>query len=92
MFSHGTMRTGFTAKDKNNPTPLERELIDVATSFEQLQKDRPRADYDLGWTLVETDVRNSVTLAEKVFEKWRPIRDEDIARHHLVSTFGAKRE
>jgi len=46
MFSHGAMRTGFTPKDKKSPTTLEKELIDVITSFEQLQKDRQRADYD----------------------------------------------
>ena len=92
MFNHGPMRTSFTAKDKKNPTQLEKELIEVTTSFEQLQKDRERADYDSGWTLVETDVRNSVTLAEEVFEKWRRIKGEDIARHHLLSMFGAKRE
>jgi len=92
MFSHSGMRTGFTPKDKKNPTPLEKELIDVITSFEQLQKDRQRADYDSGWRLVETDVRNSVTLAEDVFSKWRKIKDEDLARHHLLSMFGAKWE
>jgi hypothetical protein len=92
MFSHGTMRTGFTPKDKRSPTPLEKELIDVIPSFEQLQKDRHRADYDTGWNLVETDVRDSITLADNVFEKWRKIKGEDIARHHLLSMFGAKWE
>ncbi len=92
MFNHGAMRTGFTPKDKNNTTQIERDLIDITTSFVQLQEDRQRADYDSGWTLVETDVRNSVTLAEEVFEKWRRIRGEDPARHHLLSMFGAKRE
>lgn len=90
MFSHSAMRTGFTPKEKKNPTPLEKELIDVITSFEQLQKDRHRADYDSGWNLVETDVRNSITLADDVFAKWRKIKGEDIARHHLLSMFGAK--
>jgi hypothetical protein len=56
MFSHGGMRTGFTPKDKKNPTVLERELQDVITAFEQLRKDRQRADYNGGWRLVETDV------------------------------------
>lgn len=92
MFSHNDMRTGFTPKDKKNPTPVEKELIDVSTAFEQLQKDRHRADYDAGWNLVETDVRNSITLADDVFAKWRKIKDEDIARHHLLSMFGARRE
>lgn len=93
MFNHGPMRNAaYTPKDKKSPTTLERELIDVVTSFEQLQKDRQRADYDAGWNLVETDVRNSITLAEEVFGKWRKIRGEDIARHHLLSMFGAKSE
>jgi len=93
MFNHGPMRNAaFTPKDKRNPTQLEQGLIDVITAFEQLQKDRQRADYDSGWKLVETDVQNSVTLAEDVFMKWRKIRDEDIARHHLLSMFGAKWE
>ena len=93
MFNHGPMRNAaFTPKDKRNPTPLEQELIDVITAFGQLQGDRQRADYDSGWNLIETDVRDSVTLAEDVFTKWRKIRDEDIARHHLLSMFGAKWE
>ena len=91
MFNHGSMRNAaYTPKKKNDPTPLEKELIDVITAFGQLQKDRQRADYDSGWKLVETDVRNSVTLAEDVFAKWRKIKDEAIARHHLLSMFGAK--
>jgi hypothetical protein len=91
MFNHGPMRTAaYTPKKKNDPSPLEKELVDVITAFEQLQKDRQRADYDSGWKLVETDVRNSVTLAEDVFVKWRKIKGEAIARHHLLSMFGAK--
>ena len=79
MFSHSGMRTSFTPKDKKKPTALERELKDIITAFEQLQKDRQRADYDGGWRLVETDVRNSMRLAEDVFTKWRKIKDEDVA-------------
>jgi hypothetical protein len=93
MFNHGPMRSAaFAPNDKRNPTLLEKDLIDVITAFGQLQRDRQRADYDSGWKLVETDVRDSVTLAERVFTKWRKIRDEDIARHHLLSMFGAKSE
>jgi len=90
MFGHGKMCTGFTPKDKRNPTSVEQELQDVVTAFSQLQKDRERADYDGGWRLVETDVRNARRLAEDVFAKWRKIKDEDIARHHLLSMFGAR--
>lgn len=90
MFGHGKMRTGFTPKDKNNATPVEQELQDVVTAFSQLQKDRERADYDGGWRLVETDVRNAIRPAEDVFEKWNRIKDDDIAREHLLSMFGAR--
>lgn len=90
MFGHSKMCTGFTPKDKKSPTPAERALQDVITAFSQLQKDRERADYDSGWRPVETDVRNAIRLAEDVFAKWRKIKDEDIARYHLLSMFGAR--
>jgi uncharacterized protein (UPF0332 family) len=92
MFNHGAMRADFTAKDTKNRTPIEQELVDVITAFKQLQKNRHRADYDSGWKLVETDVRSSIIRAEEVFTKWRKIKDENIARHHLLSMFGAKWE
>jgi hypothetical protein len=93
MFNHGQMRNAaYGPKDKKNPTAAEQDLLDVITAFEQLQKNRETADYDGGWRLVETDVRDSTRLAEDVFVKWRRIRGEDIARRHLLSMFGAKRE
>jgi hypothetical protein len=90
MFGHGKMCTGFTPKDKKSPTSVERALQEVITAFSQLQKDRERADYDGGWRLVETDVRNAIRLAEDVLASWRKIKDADIARHHLLSMFGAR--
>jgi hypothetical protein len=92
MFGRGKMSSGFTPRDKRNPTPSEQSLQDVITAFSQLQKDRERADYDAGWRLVETDVRNAIGLAHDVFRKWGRIKDEDIARHHLLSMFGARAE
>ena len=90
MFGHGKMCTGFTPKDKKNPTPRGTSAARCDHSFSQLQKDRERADYDSGWRLVDTDVRNAIRLAEDVFANWRRIKDEDIARHHLLSMFGAR--
>lgn len=90
MFGHGKMCTGFTPKDKKKPTSLEQDLQDAITAFSQLQKDRERADYDGGWRLVDTDVRNAIRLAEDVFARWRKIKDQDMARHHLLSMFGAR--
>jgi len=92
MFDHKKMRdAAFTPKDEKNPTLVEAALIDVKTAFRELQANRHRADYDLAWNIVPTDVEDSVTLAEDAFTKWRSIRDEDIARHHLLSMFGANR-
>jgi uncharacterized protein (UPF0332 family) len=90
MFGHGKMCTRSTPKDQKNPAPVEQALQDVVTAFSQLQKDRERADYDSGWRLVETDVRNAIWLAEDVFANWRRIKGEDVARHHLLSMFGAR--
>ncbi|HEX5432123.1 MAG TPA: hypothetical protein VFW83_09165 [Bryobacteraceae bacterium] len=92
MFDHKKMRdAAFTPKDERNPTHIEAALIDVKTAFRQLQADRHRADYDLSWKIVSTDVADAITLAADTFEKWRSIRDENIARDHLLSMFGANR-
>jgi len=92
MFDHKKMRdAAFTPKDEKNPTPIETALMDVKTAFRQLQADRHRADYDLAWNIVPTDVEDAITLAEDTFGKWRSIRDDDMARHHLLSMFGANR-
>lgn len=92
MFDHKKMRdAAFTPVDVKNPTPIEAALVDVKTAFRQLQADRHRADYDLSWNIVATEVENAITLGENTFIKWRSIRTEDIARHHLLSMFGANR-
>ena len=90
MFVHRKMCTGVTFKDKNKPTPIETNVRALSDLFEQLQKDRERADYDGGWTVVETDVRDAIRLAEDIFEGWRKIKDESVARFHLMSMFGAR--
>jgi hypothetical protein len=92
MFDHRKMRNApFEPVDKRNPTAVEFELMNVITAFGQLQADRHRANYDLGWNIVDTDVEVAITLAVDTFQKWRAIRSEDLARHHLLSMFGASR-
>ena len=82
MFDHRKMRdAAFTPEDKNNPTQAETDLVDVKTAFRQLQADRHKADYDLSWNIVATDVKNAVTLADDTFAKWRSIRTEDFGAH-----------
>jgi hypothetical protein len=91
MFTHQKMKdASFKVKDKGSPTSVETALIDVIGAFAQLQKDRHRGDYDLAWNIVETDVTDAITLVAETFVKWRSIRTEDVARHHLLSMFGAK--
>jgi hypothetical protein len=93
MFNHQKMKDApFKPKDKNNLTAVEVLLADVTRAFGQLQGDRHRADYDVGWNIVPTDVNDAVTLAEVAFEKWRSIRSQKVARDHLLSMFGAKIE
>ena len=92
MFDHKKMRdAAFTPVNEKSPTPSEVALVDIKTAFRQLQADRHRADYDLSWAIVETDVNNAVTLAQDTFVKWRSIRAEQVARNYLLSMFGASR-
>lgn len=92
MFDHRKMRdAGFTPNDKQNPTATEAAIVDIKTAFGQLQANRNRADYDLSWNIVASNVTDAITLAEGTFAKWRSIRTEDVARHHLLSMFGANR-
>ncbi len=92
MFNHQKMRdASFAPKDKQSPTPVETKVMDIIAAFGQLQGDRHRADYDMGWKLVGTDVANAITLAETTFSNWHAVRGEDLAQHHLLSMFGAKR-
>ena len=92
MFDHKKMRdAAFTPANERNPTSTESVLVDFKTAFRQLQTDRHRADYDLSWNVVATEVQKAITLAEDIFGKWRSIRAEEVARHYLLSMFGATR-
>ncbi|MBY0374999.1 MAG: hypothetical protein K2Q23_13460 [Bryobacteraceae bacterium] len=84
------MSSGFTPKAKKLLTPAEQSLQNIIRDFSQLQKERERADYDGGWKLVETDVKRAIEQAEDVFKQWRDIKNQDFARHHLLSMFGAR--
>jgi len=92
MFDHKKMRdAAFTPVNEKNPTSSEASLVNIKTAFRQLQADRHRADYDLSWNIVGTDVENAINLAEDTFAQWGSIRAEDIARNYLLSMFGANR-
>jgi hypothetical protein len=92
MFDHRKMRdAAFAPANEKDPTPAEAALLDVKTAFRQLQAERHRADYDLAWKIVATDVLDTITLAEGTFNTWRSIRTEDAARQYLLTMFGANR-
>jgi NOL1/NOP2/fmu family ribosome biogenesis protein len=84
MFEHRRM-SGAVLKflDKNNPTPAEGELRKVINAFAQLQEDRYKADYDVGWIWSRTDVTNTLAIADEAFKTWRSIRNEVAAQHYL---------
>ncbi len=85
MFEHRKM-SGAVLKpqDKNHPTPLLAELKKVISAFTQLQEDRYRADYDVGWIWSRTDITNTLAVADEAFKTWRSIRGEMLAQHHLM--------
>jgi hypothetical protein len=57
----------------------------VALTFAQLQEDRHFADYNLTTDLDATDALNQVKSAQKIFNAWPSISDEQIAQEYLVS-------
>jgi hypothetical protein len=83
----------FKPSDEKNPTRAEAVLVDVKTAFRELQADRDRADYDVSWNILATDVTNAITLAGRLRQMAdnRTIRAQDVARHCLLSVFGANR-
>lgn len=91
MFEHRRM-SGAVLKflDKHHPTPAEAELRKVVNAFAQLQEDRYKADYDVGWIWSRTDVTNTLAITDEAFKIWRSIRNEVVAQHHLMSMFGAR--
>ena len=92
MFDHRKMReAAFAPLDKQNPTPVESTILKVRSAFTQLQAVRHRADYDVGWQIANTDVVGAVDLAEETFIRWRSIQSDALARHYLLSMFGANR-
>src|SRR5438132_5036176 len=54
--------------DKKNPTAVEAELQKVISAFAQLQEDRYKPDYDVGWIWSRTDVTNTLAIADEAFK------------------------
>ena len=91
MFEHRKMSSAvLKLQDKNSPTPVEIELKKIVSAFIQLQEDRYRADYDVGWIWSRTDVNNTLAIADEAFKTWRSIHKVKPVQHHLMSMFGAR--
>ena len=91
-FDHGLMKTASNRILNTNDFPFTGEspttvssLRSVAQGFSQLQQDRHFADYNLTKNLDPTDALAQVKSAEKIFNTWPAIRDEQIAQAYLVS-------
>ena len=67
------------------------DLKRVIEAFAQLQEDRHTADYDVAVIWSRVDVMFSLTTAEQAFAAWKRIRNEKVARDHLLTMFGARR-
>ena len=92
MFEHRKMLNApLQPGDSANPTATDGALFEIKIAFGRLQADRHRADYDLSWNIVPTDVTSAITLAQNTFANWRSIRDQDAAQNYLLSMFGANR-
>ena len=91
-FDHGIMKTASNGILNTRDFPFVGEnarvvadLRFVAGTFSQLQEDRHFADYNLTKDLDPTDAINQVKSAEKIFNTWPSLRNEQIAQAYLVS-------
>jgi len=91
MFEHRKM-SGAVLKlqDKRNPTAVEVELQKVIGVFARLQEERHTADYDVEWIWSRAEVTDILVIVDETFKRWRSIRTEKVAQHHLLSMFGAR--
>jgi uncharacterized protein (UPF0332 family) len=63
----------------------ENHLFNVAFSFVQLQQKREFADYDCSTELSSNQALFAIDQAERAFESWEIIRNEQIAQDYLFS-------
>jgi hypothetical protein len=62
-----------------------KRLLTVAFSFVQLQQKREFADYDYGIELSLDQTRIAISQAERAFESWEIVRNEQVAQDYLFS-------
>jgi uncharacterized protein (UPF0332 family) len=93
-FDHGTMKA---ASDRllqfrfPGEKPPVAALKFMAKTFGELQQNRHKADYDNTKFWMKTEALDLVRSAERAFDEWRSIRDEQIAQNYLLSLLVKKR-
>jgi hypothetical protein len=67
--------------------PLEGNLVDVASSFHDLQEARHKADYDLTETFDRVQVLDHVQRVREAMAKWATVRRSPNADVFLAALF-----
>lgn len=62
-----------------NGQPVSQKLIDVASSFVQLQQARHEADYNRAFRFTRKEVLDLVDTTEQSFKDWKEIRKDNQA-------------
>lgn len=98
-FDHGIMKAASNRIQDTRQFPFTGKaprvvaaLRDVAKAFAQLQEKRHTADYDNTTFWTRTEALVQVKSAERVFDTWKSIRNEQIAQAYLVSLVVKKRD
>lgn len=83
-FRHSTMKAlaqqfatpGDSAKlaPALNGRPIQPALVDVATTFQELQQARHEADYDLSRRFTRPEVLLLIDLTQQSFDDWHSVR------------------
>jgi len=76
-----TGKSPFSGEDAT----VVKNLRLVAQTFSQLQEDRHFADYNLTEDLDSQEALEQVKSAERIFNTWPSIREQQIAQAYLVS-------
>lgn len=65
------------------------EFVNLSVAFRELQDERHRADYDLGFNVFRLEARESILKAEKFFSDWKSFKQNhrEAARFFALALF-----
>ena len=100
-FEHARMKQASESQTKelsrhsehSNPPgfAISQQLLEVASSFVELQSKRHTADYDNAEIWTRTEALEQVDAATRAFQSWKAIRNEPAAQDYLFSLMLKKR-